>query len=262
MRTLIISILVVMTILMLSGCSPDMIQAAGQLTSEERQVQGFKNVVLSGSGELILTRGEAESLTVAAPENLLPYIESEVRGSTLYLGLRPDASWMVFTSAPVRFYLTASEITGLTVAGSGDIYADQVETSSLDLKIQGSGSIWIDKLDTVSLENEIDGSGDIDIELLQADEIDTRIIGSGSCSLDGLTAAQNLYIGGSGDYQASGVKSETVTVNVGGSGSVEIWVTESLDVIIAGSGDVYYSGSPEVSYSVMGAGEIERIGDG
>jgi len=47
-------------------------------------------VIFSGAGKLLLVQGEAEALRITADDNLLPYIDSRVGGSTLHIGLQEN----------------------------------------------------------------------------------------------------------------------------------------------------------------------------
>lgn len=110
--------------------------------TESRQVQGFDQVSLEGFGEIILTQGEAESLTIEAEKSLLPYLKSDVKGGRLRLGMR---SWLdmlfVFPKGPVRYTITMKNITGLKKSGSGKVTANSTRTNYLDLGISGSGTV-------------------------------------------------------------------------------------------------------------------------
>jgi hypothetical protein len=46
-----------------------------------------------------------------------------------------------------------------------------------------------------------------------------------------------------------------------GTGSVIIWVLDSLDVVINGVGGVNYFGSPNVTQSITGTGSLTSLGD-
>ena len=66
------------------------IKGSGNVVTEERDVSGFDRVALSGFGEVIITQGDKESLTVETDDNLMRYIETKVRGGTLELGFTDD----------------------------------------------------------------------------------------------------------------------------------------------------------------------------
>src|SRR5690242_12646963 len=54
------------------------VHGSGNVVTEARPVSGFDRVSVSGAGQLKVTQGDAESLTIETDDNLLPYIRSEV----------------------------------------------------------------------------------------------------------------------------------------------------------------------------------------
>src|SRR5512146_347376 len=68
------------------------INGSGKPASESRPVSSFSRVSLRGTGELILSQGNEEALTVEADDNILPYIKTEVRGDELILQTKEGVS--------------------------------------------------------------------------------------------------------------------------------------------------------------------------
>jgi Putative auto-transporter adhesin, head GIN domain len=197
----------------LTACSAT--AGSGQIATESRQVSGFTKVELSGNGELTIEQTGTESLTISAEENLLPRASSEVSGDTLVLELKTIAD--IFPTKPVEYALTAKDLTGLAVSGSGSVNASKLATTSLSSKISGSGSI-------------------------------TAI---------GTADNQDLDISGSGRYQAEQLIGKTVKVAISGSGSADVHATEALDIQMSGSGTLTYTGNPpQVTQEISGSGKV------
>ena len=78
---------VALTALLLSGCTLAGVRGSGDLVTESRQVSDFDRVALSGSGQVVITQGAEEGLSVEADDNLMQYVRTEVSGRTLELGL-------------------------------------------------------------------------------------------------------------------------------------------------------------------------------
>ena len=66
--------------------SKNTIRGSGNITKESRQVSGFREVSVRGSGHLSITQGEIESLEIECDDNLLPYIQTIVRNEILKIG--------------------------------------------------------------------------------------------------------------------------------------------------------------------------------
>jgi hypothetical protein len=225
-------------VLMLCACSLGAVRGSGKLITESRTVRDFDRVSLSGSGEVILTQGDGESLTVETDGNVMQYVTSEVRGGTLTLGTEPGKR---ISPTRLKFTLRVRDLAGLRVSGSGDIDAERFDTDDLEITVSGSGEVQIDSL--------------------TADEVAIQISGSGDVELAGQVTGQEVTVSGSGKYRGGDVRSETVGVTISGSGDATVWATESLDARITGSGSVSYYGHPETSVSTPGSGKVRELGD-
>ena len=234
-KRLFIAVLVIIT-LALTACNA--VRGSGNVETEERTVSDFSGIDLSGSGEVILTQAEVESLTIEAEDNFIPLIETEVRNGTLVIGTKENTTLM--STKPIRFLVSMPNIDNLAVSGSGEIVAESVTSDNLEL--------------------DINGSGDIDIEQLTAESITADISGSGNLTLAGAVAEQRIDISGSGEYKADALESDTAVVAIGGSGKTTIWVNEVLDAEIDGSGEVNYYGSPTVNQDISGSGDVNSLG--
>jgi hypothetical protein len=64
-------------------------------------------VAFSGVGQLTITQGNTESLTVVADENLLPYLTSSVSNNTLQLGQQANVS--IQSAKSIAFLVTVKQ---------------------------------------------------------------------------------------------------------------------------------------------------------
>lgn len=231
-------LLLLVGILMLAACNP-IIKGSGNVISETRQVSDFDRITLSGSGDVIVTQGMGESLTIETDDNVMGHVKSEVDGGTLNLGFEQGINFI--SPSQLVFYVDIDDLTGLTISGSGAIEADRIETESLDAGISGSGNIKITEL--------------------RASEVGANISGSGEIDLAGEVVNQDVNISGSGEYQTGDICSETVSVNISGSGDATVCALERLDTNISGSGSVNYYGRPSINSSGSGSGEIINLGE-
>ena len=236
------------------------VQGSGGVAEEERDVSGFTGLTLAGIGDVIVELGDEEALTVEAEENLLQYLETEVHGDTLEIGIQDQIN--LRPSEPVHFYVTVIELDEIALSGSGNIQLPDLETDHFRLTIHGSGDVSMGELTAEDFNISIMGSGDIDVAALYADTLDINITGSGDLNIhDGQVDYQEDDIPGSGYYSARDLESERADVNIFGSGDVTLRVNEHLVVRIPGSGDVAYAGDATVDSRVNGSGHVRHIGD-
>jgi hypothetical protein len=213
-RSLIVAATLV-TAFAVGGCdAADATRGSGNVITESREVSGFDEIVVLGSGEVIVDVTGTGSLTVEADDNILPLLETEVRNGRLELAVDSNISPTVVP----KYTITAAELKGVSVAGSGDVTATGVDVDVFEVDIAGSGDV-----------SPVGAAGDLSVS-----------------------------IAGSGRYQGEGLVAGTGSVNVSGSGSVVVNVTDELDVDVTGSGTVEYIGSPTLTQSVSGSGEVNQ----
>ena len=220
----------------------DVIHGSGNVVTENRPVSDFNRVSLTGVGEVIITQGEEESLTVEADDNLMRYIKTEVKFGTLILGFTDEVkNKNIRPSEQIKFNLSVKDISGLDISGAGDVNAAS--------------------LDTDRLEIVVGGAADVSISSLTAEGLVVHLNGAGNVELAGQVAQQNVEINGFGAYHAAKLESQTAIVEVNGAGSATLWATDTLDVRIPGAGSVAYYGSPSVTKKITGVGMIISRGN-
>jgi len=232
--------------------------AEGQ-TTEVRTFSGIDGVALLGSGDVSITLGDKEEITIHAPADLIPYLLTENKNGTLQIGKRKKG-WKNFIrfNDHVRYDLIVKQISNISVSGSGDIVAEKLIGEKCTAKVSGSGNIEVDQINSNSTKVTVSGSGDVDIDNLSADILGVSINGSGGIDLEGKTDELDVTISGSGDFTGNELKSKNVSINIYGSGYSRVWATESLDVHISGSGNVTYHGNPSVNSKTTGSGDIRH----
>lgn len=245
--------------LLLSGCGFQIVTGSGKVVTETRDVSNFSHITLAGIGDVYVTQGEDVSVRIEAEDNLIPYFETAVQGDTLTIGIKNEYMGVsLHPLKPVKFYVTTPKIEAVKLAGSGNIIAGDVRTTGFDISLLGSGNISTGKLTATNVDVKLAGSGNIRLEALTADKVSSTISGSGDISMGGEVTEQHSEILGSGDYLASGLKSENAIVRVTGSGNSQVLASGTLNVTILGSGDVVYSGSPRVNVSISGSGKVNQ----
>lgn len=219
----------------LVGCTTTIIggiRGSGDLTTESREVSGFNEVVLEGSGTVSISITGSESLTIEAEDNLISHLTSDVRGGRLVLGTDTPMS----TTRGITYTITAAGLDGITIDGSGSVEVAKVTSDDFTAEINGSGTMNLSDLELGSLDSTISGSGGMTVAG-NADDIRVEIPGSGAFNGENLTALD-------GD------------VSISGSGAAVVNVTGTLTAVIGGSGTIEYLDGPTVDSTISGSGSI------
>lgn len=205
-------------------------------------MSSFDQIDFSTIGELTITQGDRESLTIEAESNVMSRIKTSVRGGTLYIEMKRGFPWVwsVKPTKPIKYDLTVKELTTLDLSGLGNVYAGAIDTDRLDLDMSGGGKVIIRSLTAETLEVEHTGVG--------------------KCELSGQVKRQEVHLTGAGEYDPADLESETANVEVTAVGKATVWATETLDIELSGVGNVSYYGNPRVTQNVTGLGNARSRG--
>lgn len=221
---------------LIAGCTygPLGVRGSGEMTSESRDVSGFTEVALEGSGTVLIEVSGTESLTIEAEDNLMSRLTSDVRGGRLVLGSRGAIS----PTREIVYTVTVVSLEGVAISGSGDIETQEITASEFTANISGSGRMLLTDLELEVFDATIEGSGAIEASGL-ADDLEVRIPGSGS-------------------FRGEDLETASAMVSIDGSGEAVVNVSEALDATVRGSGRIEYLGSPQVTSTVTGSGSIRQ----
>jgi hypothetical protein len=191
-----------------------------------------------GSFDVYISAANEPSVKVEAEENLLPFIETIVENNKLQI--RTVSGYSLRPRRDIRIYVSAPLYGTISTNGSGNITGQDPINSNeaVDLRISGSGSIQVQ---------------------LKVQKVSAEIAGSGSMNLSGTANEFKSGIYGSGDIKAGNLQTEKSWVAIAGSGNVEVFANNSLDVKVMGSGDVRHKGSAQITSEISGSGSIIKI---
>lgn len=212
------------------------VKGEGPIVEKTLQLDDFQGVALSISGDVFLTQGAQQSVRIAAQQNVIDLIETEVNGGVWKIKTRENIN----RHEPIKIYITIPSLNYAYISGSGKMTTQNTFTGGEQLKVG------------------ISGSGDLQISA-DARAVDAHISGSGDIELTGSTTDISMHISGSGDIEADDMTSQNGNVHISGSGNCKLHTTKALEVHVSGSGDVYYKGSPTVDSRISGSGGLHTL---
>jgi Protein of unknown function (DUF2807). len=236
----------------------DSVRGSGKIVTQSVDVRGFERVSLNGVGDVYIEQGDTESLTIETDDNILPLLETTVRGRELVLSVEPNRD--INPSRSIIYRLTVQDLNGVEVNGSGNFSIEQVQSKDMEITVRGSGDVNIKGLDADTLSINLSGSGNITVEELSVKTVDTDVKGSGDIKMDGNAETQTISVSGSGNYLAADLETISADVRVPGSADITVWVQDELKINMNGSGSVRYYGKPTVDQSGFGSGDISSLG--
>jgi hypothetical protein len=216
------------------------LSGSGNVVSETRPVGSFSRIDFASVGDVEISQGANESLTVEAEDNIMPYLITEVRGDWLVIRLKSGVGNLrpIHT---IRYKIVVKDLK--------------------ELKLSGAGKITVQELTTDDLTIDASGAGGVTVKDLQGKSLDTGISGAGSVTVDGNVDQVKVDISGTGSYNGGDLKSQDASVSISGLGSATVWATDQLKVNISGAGSVNYYGSPTVTKRTTGLGSVHSLGE-
>lgn len=214
------------------------VRGSGEVVEQDREVSGVSGVELSMQGTLEITTGGGESLRIEAEDNLLEYIETDVRGGKLVIETRPGVN--LRPTRPIKYTLTVDELKSIAISSSGNVEAEEVRSDSCTVTISSSGNVTIEDLACTSLRVDITSSGNLEVS-------------------GGEVQEQDITLSSSGEYRARGLESAEAEVTLTSSGRATLRVSEQLTGRLSSSGDVRYIGNPRVDVRTTSSGRVKQI---
>lgn len=204
---------------------------------ETRSLGSFNRIKASSSFEVILKKGNDESVRIEARNVDPSKVVTEIDGDRLKLYMKRGN----YRKMRVKVTVTYRELEEIVSSGSGNLEAhDLIQADELTLINSGSGNLTLSKV--------------------SAGNMMVKLSGSANLKLAGQSADLIVHVSGSGNVDAFLLKAEAGEVRVSGSGNVKMYVSQLIDASVSGSGNVHYKGNPERTYvKTSGSGMIQGV---
>lgn len=222
----------------ISSCIKDRcVEGSNRTATEYRDIAGFDGISSDSDFDIFIEQNDSNfyEVSVEADDNLISYIYTEVRGSTLDISSKDRC---LKTEKPIKIRVKTPVVTYLNLSGSGYMACDNINS-----------------MYPVSVV--LSGSGDISMYGLNVTSIDVSVPGSGQVELVGSANVGKFKIGGSGVIEACKLDLNRCDIEIPGSGEANVYPYDLLDVYISGSGKVYYGHVPSSMYQeIPGSGDV------
>jgi hypothetical protein len=176
------------------------------------------------------------SVRVDADENLMSSIRTYVRDGNLIIDTEHDRC--INSGNHILIDIRMPVVDKIEQSGSGDIDVYDFECENLEISNTGSGNI--------------------DLKGITSDHIDINLVGSGSVTIAGSANSGDYSLTGSGEIYADDMMVNDCEVSISGSGDVNCYALDHLNISITGSGDVFYSGTPALIINITGSGDVHK----
>jgi hypothetical protein len=177
----------------LAGCDVGGIRGNGHMVTQERKLDPYINVDAGGAFRVEWHSGPP-TVSVTIDENLMQYVEMEVRDRVLYVRttryIRPRHS--------IKVVLTSNTLEGASFSGASQLNAHQLTGSKFYLETTGASKATLDG-SVDELVASITGAGDLRAESLQTKTAQVSVTGAGDARV-AVSDSLKVSITGAGHY--------------------------------------------------------------
>jgi len=196
---------------LLLGCG---VRGSGVAKTETRDVKPFTEVEIDGIGELILAAGPAPSLVVSGDDNLLPLLETEVKGERLVVKGKKSMS----TKLKLEIKATTPAVKLVSASGVSVVSLSGVASDELRIDVSGAATVTA-KGRARKLTAVLSGVGKLEATRLSAEAATVDVSGSASADVN---ASESLEakVSGTGRVRYAG-EPKRLSKDVSSVGSVD-----------------------------------------
>ena len=218
--------------------SGEVIKGNGTIETKSFPQNNFNALSISGGWIADIRYSETFSIQIETDENIFPYLDVFLTGTTLNIGFKSGYS---ISPTQCKVSITMPALIKLQTAGSltAVISSFNMPKDSMSIDISGSGNITARDITVNTLKVDVSGSGDF--------------------SATGKAENMIADVSGSGDIKTTDFETEKADISISGSGSAKVWVTRHLKADIGASGSIRYKGNPVIETKSSGIGRISSL---
>ena len=175
------SVVLIAALGLLAGCDvflgPSLV-GSGILISEQREIEPFTKVAVSGAIEAEITRGDTPFVEISGDDNLVPIVITEVRGQTLVVR---TANGRIKPQQDLQVRIETPEFSGADVSGACEVDIQGFDSDTVTLDVSGASDVSIAGA-CRKLIADLSGACDLDAAELTA--MDVRLLANGQLNGD------------------------------------------------------------------------------
>jgi len=185
-------------------------ELSGQRSTRSYDVTGFDRIDVSGQWSVTIERGDAWSLAVEAPVEILEAVEVERDGDELSIGY--EGGWCPGCSrddaSALKATITMPELEELDLSGTTSLSFSGFEGRSLSLDVSGGVALrgGASRFGTLTLD--LSGAGNVDLADVAVTDADVDVSGAGNVKLQMAGGRLTGDMSGAANLEYSGTVSE------------------------------------------------------
>lgn len=195
----------------LSGCIHG-VRGSGVRKTEKRDLPAFNSIETSGAFEVEVNCQKPASLEIETDDNLLPLVQTEVRGSVLHVSTTKGYN----SSGGIVLRITVPDLESVKSTGAGKFRVSDVNNDSFEVQSTGAAQV-VATGQSKSVKIRSTGAGKIDAHSLRAETAEVDVTGAASVDVYA-TDQLDVTVSGAGRVTYSG--NPKVNKRISGAGQV------------------------------------------
>jgi len=221
---------------------PGAASGSGKIETVTHTLGEFDSIAIAYPAKIVVNQGDEYLVTIEAENNLLPQLVATVRDGALVIE-NGEGNYFkrVAPTQAVKITITVKDLNEIVLARPGRVEVNGLKTGRLDLGLKSAGEVILQDLEADSLNVYM---------------YDGKVISAGKAN------QLSVSIGKVGEFDGTNLQTQTANVQIGGTASTTVRVSDSLSASLSGSVAMNYYGSPkEIHESISGAASINKLGD-
>lgn len=251
-------ILVLFSLLFFCSCAKEYIEGEGPVINDQTlDIKSFSKLSVDGPFEIHLTQGEAQSVTITSEQNIIDRTNKVVKEDKWNIHLQDGE----YKNIAPKLNITISQLSNLEVRGGATVYMSSWNTNNKEISLLTEAGKLVTESPFVAKNVRINMNNGANFTLPKMATDSVFIVGDNIeiASITGTANYLNIQHQGHGRINTTGLKADSVYVNLTDGSKVNVYVNKYLDVTINNFGRVGYYGEPEeVKQNISGTGSLNH----
>ena len=197
--------------LSLSACIHG-VRGSGVRKTEQRDLPVFNAIETSGAFDVKVTCQKPASVEIEADDNIVPLVQTDVRGGVLYVSTTKSYS----SNGGIKLRITVPDLASVKSTGAGKFNISGVKNDTFEIRSTGAATV-VASGQSKSVKINSTGAGKIDAHDLRAGDADVSVTGAAVVDVYA-TDELDVTVSGAGRVTYSG--NPKVNKKVSGAGQV------------------------------------------
>ena len=195
----------------------------GEVETHEMNLEAFKQIVVNGSADLVITQAQECLVKVTANQEVFQYLNYRVEDDVLILETAKDGKPVHIQAKTYKVYLSAPLLESLVLNGAADADLDAYTSESdISITVNGAGDISLSGIKVPTLRFAVNGAGDMDAHDLDTENLYVSVTGAGDIVLSGKAGYASFSVTGAGDIDARGLDCPKVDKHKAGAATIRL----------------------------------------